>query len=77
MIDNERQFSVESTVQRYSGAGGWHYVIVPKKQAMEIKKLSTSKAKLGSYMCYCDSRTKCMENFNISRQAIRRLFATT
>ncbi|WP_151804993.1 DUF1905 domain-containing protein [Acinetobacter bereziniae] len=37
MIDNEIQFSVESTVQRYSGAGGWHYVIVPKKQAMEIK----------------------------------------
>ncbi|KAF1019231.1 MAG: hypothetical protein GAK29_03978 [Acinetobacter bereziniae] len=37
MIDNKIQLSVESTVQRYSGAGGWHYVIVPKQQAMEIK----------------------------------------
>ena len=39
MIDNEIQFSVESTVQRYSGAGGWYYVIVPKQQAMEIKTI--------------------------------------
>ncbi|MDR0237358.1 DUF1905 domain-containing protein [Acinetobacter sp.] len=37
MIDNKIQLSVESTVQRYSGAGGWHYVIVSKQQAMEIK----------------------------------------
>lgn len=37
MIDNEIHFLVESTVQRYSGGGGWHYVIVPKQQSAEIK----------------------------------------
>ena len=37
MIDNEIHFLVESTVQRYSGVGGWHYVTVPKQQSAEIK----------------------------------------
>lgn len=40
-------FSINGTVFKYPGAGGWHFVSVPKKESEKVKKSKATRVGFG------------------------------